>query len=241
MDTEDWRRSLSKGSGGYGKISISQQKPLWIQHSQGFFHISVDTLKHPPGVPEDSRGVRKRSTPVCLPGRWVFKKPEVYHPMSNSKRTFRIDEWIAAILLFSMATIAFVNVLSRYFFHFSFAATEEITINFFVWLTLVGSGIAFERGGQLGMVTLYKIFPNTFKKFVIILSAFLSAILFLLVDIIMIQTIYAEMTLFHSTSAALGIPIITYYIGVPILSVFVFIGIYRGASSKFKDIDTRGI
>ena len=161
--------------------------------------------------------------------------------MSHTRRKFRIDEWIAAILLFSMALIAFVNVLSRYFFHFSFAATEEITINFFVWLTLIGSGIAFERGGQLGMVTLYNIFPRKFKKFVILFSAFLSAILFLLVDIIMIQTIYAEITLFHSTSAALGIPIITYYIGVPLLSVFVFIGIYRGAASKLKQVDNRGL
>jgi len=160
--------------------------------------------------------------------------------MSNTRRKFRIDEWIAAILLFSMATIAFVNVLSRYFFHFSFAATEEITINFFVWLTLIGSGIAFERGSQLGMVTFYNIFPKKFKKFVVIFSASLGAVLFCLVDIIMIRTIYAEITLFHSTSAALGIPIISYYIGVPLLSVFVFIGIYRGASTKLKDIEKRG-
>ena len=159
--------------------------------------------------------------------------------MRNPRRKFRIDEWIAAILLFSMALIAFINVLCRYFFHFSFAATEEITINFFVWLTLIGSGIAFERGGQLGMVTLYNILPRKFKKFVILFSAFLSALLFLLVDIIMVQTIYAEITLFHSTSAALGIPIITYYIGVPLLSVFVFIGIYRGAASKLKQIEKK--
>ena len=157
--------------------------------------------------------------------------------MSDTRRKFRIDEWIAAILLFSMALIAFVNVLSRYFFHFSFAATEEITINFFVWLTLVGSGIAFERGSQLGMVTVYKILPERLKKFVILLSAFLGAALFIIVDMIMIQTIYIEMTLFHSTSAALGIPIITYYIGVPVLSVFVFVGIYRGASHTLKQIE----
>jgi TRAP-type C4-dicarboxylate transport system permease small subunit len=157
--------------------------------------------------------------------------------MSDTRRKFRINEWIAAILLFSMALIAFVNVLSRYFFHFSFAATEEITINFFVWLTLVGSGIAFERGSQLGMVTVYKILPEKLKRVIILLSAFLGAALFVIVDIIMIQTIYIEMTLFHSTSAALGIPIITYYIGVPVLSVFVFIGIYQGASKRLKQIE----
>ena len=72
----------------------------------------------------------------------------------------RLDHWIAALLLMTMAAIAFVNVLSRYFINFSIGATEEITINLFVWITVVGTGIAFERGGQLGMVTFYNLFPS---------------------------------------------------------------------------------
>ena len=86
--------------------------------------------------------------------------------MGKTKQRIRIDHLIAAILLFTMASIAFANVLSRYLFHFSFAATEEITINLFVWLTVVGSGIAFERGGQLGMITLFNVLPAKFKKIV---------------------------------------------------------------------------
>ena len=139
-----------------------------------------------------------------------------------------------------MAAIAFINVLSRYLFHFSFAATEEITINLFVWITVIGSGIAFERGGQLGMVTLYNVFPKRLKRFVIVLGSGLSAILFLLVDIYMIQAIYQELTLFHATSAALGVPVWIYYIGVPIFSVFVFTGIYREASLKLNAVKEKG-
>lgn len=151
--------------------------------------------------------------------------------MDKANERIRIDHWLAAIFLFTMAAIAFINVLSRYLFHFSFAATEEITINLFVWMTVIGSGIAFERGGQLGMVTLYNIFPNKFKKSVILLSSILSALLFILVDVYMIRAIYSEITIFQATSAALGIPVWIYYIGVPILSVFVFAGIYRDASA----------
>lgn len=160
--------------------------------------------------------------------------------MGQTNKRIRIDHWLVAILLFSMASIAFINVLSRYLFHFSFAATEEITINLFVWITVIGSGIAFERGGQLGMVTLYNIFPKKLKKFVIVFGSGLSAILFLLVDIYMIQAIYEELTLFHATSAALGIPVWIYYIGVPVFSVFVFAGIYREASSKLNAIKGKG-
>jgi TRAP-type C4-dicarboxylate transport system permease small subunit len=139
----------------------------------------------------------------------------------------RVDYWLAALMLFAMAAIAFINVLSRYLFHFSFAATEEITINLFVWLTVVGSGIAFERGSMLGMVTLYNYFPARFKKLFAVFSAALSAALFILVDFYMIVAIHEELTLFQATSAALGIPVWIYYAGVPILSVFVFVGIYR--------------
>ncbi len=160
--------------------------------------------------------------------------------MGEEKQRVRIDYWIAAILLFAMAAIAFTNVLSRYLFHFSFAATEEITINLFVWLTVVGSGIAFERGGQLGMVTLYNVFPKKFKKVIILFSSGLSALLFILVDIFTIQAISDELTLFHATSAALGIPVWIYYLGVPILSIFVFTGIYKDASTRLEHLQPKG-
>jgi len=160
--------------------------------------------------------------------------------MEEKNQRIRIDHWIVAVLLFAMASIAFINVLSRYLFHFSFAATEEVTINLFVWITVVGSGIAFERGGQLGMVTLYNIFPKRFKKLLIIFSSLLSSLLFILVDVYMIKAIYEEMTLFHATSAALGIPVTIYYIGVPVFSVFVFAGIYRDASNRLDKLHGGG-
>ncbi len=153
----------------------------------------------------------------------------------SGKERIRMDYWLAAIMLFTMSSIAFINVLSRYIFHFSFAATEEITINLFVWLTVIGSGIAFERGSQLGMVTLYNIFPRKMKNLTILLSSALSATLFALVDIYMIKAIYNEITLFKATSAALGIPVWIYYAGVPVFSVYVFIGIYRDAKKKLKE------
>jgi TRAP-type C4-dicarboxylate transport system permease small subunit len=160
--------------------------------------------------------------------------------MAPPIQRFRIDHWIVAVLFFSMAAIAFINILSRYLFHFSLAATEEITINLFVWVTVIGSGLAFERGGQLGMITLYNLFPKKFKKLVILFSAALSAVLFLLVDIYMIQAIYEELTLFNATSAALGIPVWIYYVGVPVFSVFVFAGIYRDASLKLDRLNREG-
>jgi len=140
-------------------------------------------------------------------------------------------------MLGTMALIAFINVISRFFFHFSFASTEEITINLFVWLTVVGTGLAFERGGQLGMVTIYNHLPGSMQKGVVILSSSLALILFLLVDVYMIQAIYDEITLFQATSAGLGIPVWIYYAGVPVLSIFVFRGIVRDARNRLRTLE----
>lgn len=155
--------------------------------------------------------------------------------MEQNQKPIPTDHWIAAILLFVMAAIAFINILSRYLFHFSFAATEEITINLFVWMTVVGTGIAFERGGQLGMVTLFNLFPRRFQRTVIVFGAAMSALLFILVDYFMIVAIYDELTLFRATSAALNLPVWIYYAGVPLLSVFVFRGIYRNTSRRLQN------
>ncbi|MBR9979495.1 MAG: TRAP transporter small permease subunit [Desulfatitalea sp.] len=153
------------------------------------------------------------------------------------KGPIRLDHWIAAILLMTMATIAFVNVLSRYFINFSIGATEEITINLFVWMTVIGTGIAFERGAQLGMVTFFNLFPLKMRKWLVVFGALLGAGLFMLVCAYMIQAIYDEMTLFRATSPSLGIPVWIYYAGVPLLSVFVFRGIYRGARVRLAQLD----
>lgn len=164
-----------------------------------------------------------------------MRERQVRNPESgkdDAPEPIRLDYWIAAILMAVMAVIAFINILSRYLFHFSFAATEEITINLFVWLTVVGSGIAFERGGQLGMVTLFNRFPGAMKKGVVLFSAGLNAFLFLLVDFYTILSIRDELTLFRATSAALNIPVWVYYVGVPLFSVFVFRGIYRDAMNR---------
>ena len=137
----------------------------------------------------------------------------------------------------AMALIAFVNILSRYFVNFSIGFTEEITINLFVWMTVVGTGIAFERAAQLGMVTFFNMFPLKMKKSLVVFSALLGAGLFVLVCWYMIQAIYDEITLFHATSASLGIPVWIYYAGVPLLSVFVFRGIHRGARTRLAELD----
>lgn len=147
---------------------------------------------------------------------------------------FRWDHWACVFLFSVMSLIAFANILSRYFFHRSFAFTEEITVNCFVFLMIIGSGLAFERGNHLGMVTLFDRLPRRWKAGVLLLSAVLGALLYVAVDLMLLRAILFQVTRLHGTSSGLGIPIWVYYSGVVLASVAVFQGILRGLRIQLK-------
>ncbi len=145
-------------------------------------------------------------------------------------------EFIGALLLFIMATIAFVNVISRYFFKFSIAFTEELEVNFFVWMTVIGIGLAFASNSHLGMKLLYKKFPPKIKIIANIFSKLLSIGLITTVNYYVIIELYNDITLFHNTSEALGIPVWLYTIGVPIFSIFVVFKLIQSMINENKRI-----
>lgn len=153
---------------------------------------------------------------------------------TTSDNDWRWDRLLAAVLLGTMCLIAFANVVSRHLFHYSFSFTEELTINLFVWLVVIGSGMAFERGAHLGLVTLTRRFPRALQRWLSIIGAVCGALLFLAIDLLLIHSIYQEITIFHAKSSAFGFPIWIYFAGVPILSVFVFRGIYRRARVEWE-------
>lgn len=151
------------------------------------------------------------------------------------KRT--IEEWLVIIIVSVMAVLGFGNVLSRYIFHASFAATEEIEINMFVWITVLGIAIAFEKGSHLGMTMLYDKFPTWLKKVALVISALLAIYLFAMVDYYSIREIYKDMTFFHARSDALNIPIWIYTIGIPIFSILVFEKVISSTVRNIKSLN----
>ena len=154
---------------------------------------------------------------------------------TKSSGKYRLDHIVVAAIFAGMVLIAFVNILGRYIFHYSLSFTEEATVNMFVWLTVICSGIAFERGAHLGVTTFHRMFPRGMKRFVAFLTAFLSAVLFLTVDVMLIKSAKLEWTLFHSKSPSLGVPLWTYYLLVVVMTPWVFRGIYRELRGKLRD------
>ncbi|TXT43797.1 MAG: TRAP transporter small membrane protein [Spirochaetes bacterium] len=139
----------------------------------------------------------------------------------TEKVKFKLDELIGAFLLGVMAVITFVNVINRYFFSKSLAFSEEITVNLFVWITIIGIAIAFRRGNNLKMTNLYDKFSPQLKRVSTLISGIIGLAIFGFLIANSCKEIYKNMTFYHTTSEALGIPTWIYSLGTPVFSLFV--------------------
>jgi len=143
------------------------------------------------------------------------------------------EGYVAAVLLLIMILVAFINVVTRYLFRASIAFTEEIEVAFFVWVTFLGIAMAFKKGSHLAMVFVRDRLPV--RKHLIIFGQILSLILFIVVLYLTAQYVYLDMTVYHSTTMALGIPMWIYTIGMPIISVLVVFRIIQSMREVMKN------
>ncbi len=140
----------------------------------------------------------------------------------------RFEEVLCAVLFAVMAVITFVNVISRYLLKYSFAFTEELVVSFFVWLTLLGTSIAFREHSHLGFSFLTDRMPPKMQKVFLWLSAGLGAVLFIFLIYFSIQQIGEEILL-GITSSGIGVPQWWYTIGVPVWSGLIVLRVFQGA------------
>lgn len=147
----------------------------------------------------------------------------------NLKRLVTHFEEALCVFLFAMmGIIMFVNVISRYLLKYSLAFTEELVVSFFVWVTLLGTAIAFRQGSHLSFNFITERLPAKLQKGLLWLGALLGALLFALLIYFSIHQIKDEIVL-RITSSGIGVPQWWYSIGMPIWSLLVILRIFQGA------------
>lgn len=128
----------------------------------------------------------------------------------STPRRFGLDEWLCAALLALMTIIAFINVLGRYLFGYSLAFTEELTLNFFVYVVILGAGIGYERLVHPRFTSVLNMFPARLKAAAVVLAFLLGAGLFAVLVWVTVVKMYFDIALFQTRSAALGVPVWVY-------------------------------
>ena len=66
----------------------------------------------------------------------------------------RVLELVAAILVLTEVVILFVGVVARYLFHSPLIWTDELAQAVFLWLGMIGSAVALNRGEHMRMTAL---------------------------------------------------------------------------------------
>lgn len=139
-----------------------------------------------------------------------------------------LEEVLCAIVLMFMAVLCFANVIVRYLTTYSLAFSEELLVNLFVWLTLLGAAIGFKRGSHLGVTLLTSRFPKSWRKGVVVFGALFSSGLFCLLayqGYFMVSQQYQT----GMTTYSMGLPMWWFSLAVPTGSVLVVIRIIQAA------------
>lgn len=133
-----------------------------------------------------------------------------------------------------MGVIAFTNVLTRYFIHYSFAFTEEIEVALLVWITMLGCAACFKRGLHLGFSYLTERIPGACRRGLDVLSGVLMILVCMLLFHLSLIHIRDEIEM-SITTEALGIPQWWYTLAIPAGCVFIVLRIVEVVLARLRE------
>lgn len=147
----------------------------------------------------------------------------------------KAEEWICAIMLLFMAILAFVNVVVRYLTTFSFAFSEELLVNLFVWITMLGGSIAMRKGALLGVTFLVDRLPVGFKKAASVVVTLCGVILFTLLayhGVDMVRSEYRS----GMTTYSIALPMWIFGIAVPVCAFLLIVRTIQRGVIEWKEL-----
>jgi len=108
-------------------------------------------------------------------------------------------------------------------------------VSMFVWLTLLGTAIAFREGAHLGFSFIVDRSPKPVQRAAVWLAAALGVVLFGFVIYFGIGQIKSERTL-GTTSESLAIPQWWYTAGIPVFGLLIIARIIEGAIAADRKV-----
>jgi C4-dicarboxylate transporter DctQ subunit len=111
----------------------------------------------------------------------------------------KIEETVSYVSLAVMTLITFANVIMRQFAGLSLSFTEEISVNMFVLVTLMGTSIAAKRKEHLSVTVLFERMPFRMQKFCRIFALVLTNIYLILIIFYGIRMVAGELLLNQKT------------------------------------------
>ncbi|MCQ2444418.1 MAG: TRAP transporter small permease [Mailhella sp.] len=138
----------------------------------------------------------------------------------------RLEEALGALMLAVMACISFINVVVRYCTNLSFAYTEELTVNFFVWIVMLGTARAFREGSNFSMNLLYDSLSRPVRLCLYWFGIACSLVFFSALCWFGFLEVMDEIDL-SVVSESLAIPVWLYTMATPLISAVIIVRILQ--------------
>lgn len=132
-----------------------------------------------------------------------------------------------------MAIMNFINVASRYCFHYSFSSTEELTITAFVWITMLGAAAGYKRFAHLGMSYVVEKFPPKGQAFFALFSMACSLVMILILIRYGFQMVAGQIQL-QAKTPALGLPQAIQGLAIPVGGIFIALRTLQAGLTSFR-------
>ncbi|MDK2784410.1 MAG: hypothetical protein PWQ41_276 [Bacillota bacterium] len=150
----------------------------------------------------------------------------------------KVEEYLCAILLFFISVLTFLNVIVRYLSNGSLAFTEELVVNLFVWITVLGGAIAFRKRAHLGVTFLTYLLPARWQKAVAVLSGVAGVVLFVLLFVqgvgMVVQEYQNQMTTY-----SMALPMWIFGLAVPFGALIMLLRVIQAAWEEVRELGTR--
>ena len=129
-------------------------------------------------------------------------------------------ETFSAFLLAVTCGLVLAQVISRYFFGYSFVWAEELPVIFFAWFGFLGAAAAMHRKEHLGVEIVTKKLPTETRKFLNITSCIVGTVFFV---VIFIYGLQFSIKMMKVNFISMSIPKGVFYLSIVICSLLMVI------------------
>ena len=133
------------------------------------------------------------------------------------------NRWIVIAMMAVMATLVFMNVVSRYIFNHSIIWAEEVSQYLMVWVAFLGAGLALRQGRHVAVEMLQDRLPSPARRMTRHLVALLLIVFMGILIVLGFQFVYFA---WDQETPVLNIPQGIPYLAVPIGALLLMIHLF---------------
>ena len=143
--------------------------------------------------------------------------------------------FLAGAFLLTMTFCVFLQVLTRYVFHFAYSWPEELARFCFIWASLLGAGLALEQKKLHDIDFVFNRFPEAFKPFVAIVAHLLVCAI---LTVLLVYGIKLAILVDMQVSPAMEIRMSFVYSAIPFTAGLMLISYIFETIARVKELSS---